>query len=119
MSEKDQFHLDLAQFHIDVREQASRAREHYETTGDRLALDKVPLLNLTCYAARSAVAYAAQANPLICDLPKRFTFLGSDYLLIFPPEGEVQLADPQTHQNLCVGLDGWVDPMKVTPKART
>ena len=108
-----------AQFHLAVREQAKRAREYYEATGDRLSLEDVPQLNVVCYAAFSAVEYAAQAIALTCDLPKRFTFVESDYLLIFPPEGKVQIADPHTHQNLCVGLPGWIDPMKVTPNVRT
>jgi hypothetical protein len=118
--EKEEAALQLARYHLDVREQAARAREHYEATGERLALVDVPQLNLTRCAASFAVQYAAQAIPLISDLPKRFTWLGSDYLLIFPPDdAPVQIADPHTHQNLCVGLPGWTDPQMVRPKART
>lgn len=118
MSEKEDAAMAIAGYHLRVREQAARAREHYEETGTVLALDEVPELNLLCHAAFASVQYASQAIHLTRDLPKRFTFLSSEYLLVFPPEGKVQIADPLTHQNFCIGLPGWVDPMKVKPKAR-
>lgn len=106
-----------ANYHRAVFAQAQKARAHYETTGEPISLGEVPHLNIAWQAAFWTVHYALQLNPEISELPKRFTWLGVDYLLIFPAEGPVQISTVTNQVNLCVGLPGWVDPMKVRPRA--
>lgn len=108
----------IGRYHLSVREDAREARVHYYETGERISLDRVPFLHITWQAAMAAVRYAQQNTPDTSALPKRFHWLGSEYLLIFPPEGPVLIADPLSQENLCVGMPWWVDPMKVKPASR-
>lgn len=108
----------IGEYHIQVRVQAKEARIHYYKTGEPISIALVPHLLLTWQAAMAAVAYARRISPLAASLPKRFDWLGSQYQLVFPPEGPVLIADPLTQENLCVGMPGWVDPMKATRKKK-
>ncbi len=118
LMERPEVREQLVDYHRAVFAQAQMARAHYEETGQTVELKDVPHLNTAWQAAFWAVFYALELNPDVRALPKRFTWLGVDYLLIFPAEGPVQIAATSNQQNLCVGLPGWVDPMKVKPKAR-
>lgn len=109
----------IGRYHLTLREEAREARVHYYETGERVSLERVPFLHMAWQAANAAVRYAEQVTQGAGALPKRFLWLGSEYLLIFPPEGPVLLADPLSHENLCVGLPWWVDPMKVKPARKT
>lgn len=101
-----------------VLEQAARVRAIYEQTGQVPPFGFAPHLNIARYAAHWAVQYARQAIPRTCDLPKRFEWIGGQYLLVIPDDAPVEILDPQTYQSLCVGLFGWKDPMKAGPRAR-
>lgn len=102
-----------------VREEARDAREYYYQTGECIPLERVPFLHTTWLAANAAVLYAEHMGKVASALPKRFRWLGAEYLLIFPPEGPVLIADPVSRENLCVGMPWWVDPMKVAPAPKT
>lgn len=108
----------IGRYHLAVREEAREARVHYYATGERVSLERVPFLHFACRAAMAAVRYAQQITPDSSALPKRFHWVGSEYQLIFPPEGPVLIADPLSQENLCVGMPWWVDPMKVKPGSR-
>lgn len=119
MADQPSMGEELGRYHMGIWYEAEKARTHYEKTGETISADQVPTLMDAWRAAMWAVAYAMKVTPKVCDLPKRFTWIGVDYFLVFPPEGPVQIAATSNHQNLCIGLPGWVDPMKVGPKAKT
>ena len=88
----------------------------YYATGElQDAAVVAPTINTLWVNVCSALNYV---KPLITSteqLPKKFAFGGVTFRLIFPPEGMVQIIEPNTETNLTAGLIGWVDPMKVTP----
>jgi hypothetical protein len=117
MSEQQKASLDaLVAYHSDLVAQALKARERYEATGELTPKCEVPHLITAWFAAEAAVKYAKQVTPRVRDLPKRFEWMGQDFLLVFTPHRTVEIATNNPHNsiNLCYGIEGWIDPMKVT-----
>lgn len=105
----------ILDYHTELLAQALKAREQYQKTGELMPKSEAPHLIAAWHAAVAAVKYARQIAPKTSDLPKRFEWLGVDFLLVFTPYKTVEIATDNPHNsiNLCYGIDGWVDPMKV------
>lgn len=103
-------------FQVRLLQEAQAARARYDATGElQDAAMVAPTIHTLWVTACSALNYV---KPLITSteqLPKKFAFGGVTFQLIFPPEGMVQIVEPNTETNLTAGFVGWVDPMKVTP----
>jgi hypothetical protein len=117
MDEQKKARMDaMVSYHADLLAQALKAREHYEKTGELTAASEAPELVAAWQAAAAAVNYAKQLTPKTSALPKRFAWIGVDFLLVFTPHKTVEIATPNplNSVNLCYGIEGWIDPMKVT-----
>lgn len=117
MNERQKAALDaIVAYHSELLAQALKAREHYEATGELTPQSEAPHLIAAWHAAAAAVKYAKQLTPKVSDLPKRFEWLGQDFRLVFTPHKTVEIAtdNPLNSINLCYGIEGWIDPMKVT-----
>lgn len=117
MDEQQKAQIDaIVAYHSDLLAQALKAREHYAKTGELTPKSEVSHLAIAWQAAASAVKYARQLNPKTSELPKRFEWVGQEFLLVFTPHKTVEIAtnNPLNSINLCYGIEGWVDPMKVT-----
>lgn len=121
MDDETQKGLDaIVAYHADLLAQALKARERYAQTGELTPLSEAPHITTAWQAATAAVQYARRVTPNVRDLPKKWTWIGVDFLLIFTPYGTVEIAtdNPMNSINLCHGLVGWIDPQNVQPKAR-
>lgn len=98
-------------------QEAKRARVRYEATGELQGLDDAPAFNVAWHAAQCAVRYAIPLAGTVARLPKTFNWLGIEYRLIFPDQGPVQIEDPTTGINLCIGFKNGFDPKKFGPSA--
>lgn len=117
MDEQQKNDIDaIVAYHSDLLAQAFKARENYEKTGQLTPRSEVPHLVAAWHAAAAAVKYARQLTSKNSELPKRFEWIGIDFLLVFTPHKTVEIATntPLNAINLCYGVEGWIDPMKVT-----
>lgn len=106
----------LFEYHSNLLGQALKARERYAQTGELTPQAEVPHVVAAWHAAAAAVSYAKRISAKTSDLPKRFEWLGAEFLLVFTPHKTVEIAtsNPLNSINLCYGIEGWIDPMKVT-----
>lgn len=117
MDDRQKERLDaIVAYHSQLLAEALKAREHYARTGELTPNSQAPQLSVAWQAADAAVRYAKQMTTKTSDLPKRFTWLGQDFMLVFTPHKTVEIAtnNPLNSINLCYGIEGWRDPMKVT-----
>lgn len=105
-----------ALFQVRLLQEAQAARARYDATGElQDAAMVAPTISTLWVTVCSALNYVTPLITSTEQLPKKFPFGGVTFQLIFPPEGMVQIIEPNTETNLTAGLIGWVDPMKVTP----
>jgi hypothetical protein len=97
-------------------QEAKHFRDLYEATGELQDLADAPYLNIAWHAAQCAVRYALPLAGSAERLPKTVNWLGIPYRLIFPPEGPVQIEDPTTGVNLCIGFKNGFDTLKFSRK---
>lgn len=117
MDSRERARLDaIVAYHSQLLDEALKARDHYARTGELTPNSQTPQIGVAWQAADAAVRYARQLNPKTSELPKRFRWLGQDFLLVFTPYKTVEIAtdNPINSINLCYGIEGWRDPMKVT-----
>lgn len=117
MNKQTKAELDaVVAYHSDLLAQSLKAHERFDATGELTPQSEVPHLVAAWHAAAAAVKYAKQLTPNVSDLPKRFEWLGQDFRLVFTPEKTVEIATNNSLNsiNLCYGIEGWIDPMKVT-----
>jgi hypothetical protein len=117
MDERQKERLDaIVSYHSQLLAEALRARDHYARTGELTPNSQAPQIGVAWQAADAAVKYARQLTSKNSELPKRFRWLGQDFRLVFTPHKTVEIATNTPHNsiNLCYGIEGWIDPMKVT-----